>query len=155
MKKLILALCSVSSIAIAVPAFAQTANDENDDTATSADTIIVTARRREESAQDVPLVVNTVGAETVGKLNLQNFTEVQTLVPGLQLKPNDSGIGANAQIRGVQYDVNASARPTVEFYLNDAVITSDAVLQQMFDIGKPCFWTKVDLIAILSPVRIV
>lgn len=136
MKKLILALCSVSSIAITVPAFGQAVSEESEGTTASSDTIIVTARRREESAQDVPLVVNTVGAETVGKLNLQNFTEVQTLVPGLLLKNTDSGIGANAQIRGVQFDINASARPTVEFYLNDAVITSDAVLQQMFDISQ-------------------
>ncbi len=133
MKKLVLALCSVSSLAIAAPAFGQAANDS---TTASSDTIIVTARRREESAQDVPLVVNTVSSEAVGKLNLQNFTEVQTLVPGLLLKNTDSGIGANAQIRGVQFDINASARPTVEFYLNDAVITSDAVLQQMFDISQ-------------------
>ncbi len=136
LKKLILALCSVSSIAIAVPAFAQAANEKNDDTATSSDTIIVTARRREESAQDVPLVVNTVTSEQVKKLNIQSFLEVQSLVPGLQLNVNANGVGSAAQIRGVQYDGNSSAPPSVVFYVNDAEIPADVVFQQMYDIGQ-------------------
>jgi len=133
-------LCSASAMALATSANAQSAPAADGRAAlNSADetmAIVVTARRREEDVQDVPVVINSVTSEEIGKLNLQNFTEVQTLVPGLQLKVNDNGIGSNAQIRGVAFDINASTQPTVEFYLNDAVANSSLVLQQMYDIAQ-------------------
>lgn len=137
-KRIIVALCSASTFGLAAPSFAQTLTQQQsrDEATWADDAIIVTARRREESVQDVPLVVNTVNSEEIGKLNFQSFTEVQSLVPGLQLQTNANGIGANAQIRGVQFDINASVQPTVEFYLNDAVATADAVLQQMYDVAQ-------------------
>jgi iron complex outermembrane receptor protein len=99
--------------------------------------IIVTARRRDESVQDVPQVVQAVSAEEVGRLNLREFTEVQNLVPGLQLSNNANGIGGNAQLRGVNFDINASGfNATVEFYQNDAPISAGLVLQQIYDIGQ-------------------
>lgn len=135
MKKFIIAMCSVSSLALSVPAYAQSSGA--DESASDSDAmIIVTARRREEALQDIPLTVNTVSSEEIGKLNLQEFTEVQNLVPGLLLRNNDNGVGANAQIRGIQFDINASVDPTVEFYLNDAPVPAGVVLQQMFDIGQ-------------------
>lgn len=137
MKKTMIAMCSASSIALAAPACAAAQVSSDDASASESDsTIIVTARRREESAQDVPVVINSVTSETVAKLNLQNFTEVQNLVPGLQLRNQDNGIGGNAQIRGIAFDINASTQATVEFYLNDAPISAGAVLQQMYDVGQ-------------------
>lgn len=99
--------------------------------------IIVTARRRDESVQDVPAVVNAVTAEALQKVNIRDLSEVQTLVPGLTLTTAANGAGGNAQIRGVHFDINASGNnPTVEFYLNDAPITAGVVLQQMYDMGQ-------------------
>lgn len=138
MRKAIIAILgSTSALALALPAHAQEAGarpatEEPDE----GGEIIVTARRRDEDAQDVPLVINTVTSETVAKLNLQNFTEVQNLVPGLQLRNQANGIGGNAQIRGVAFDINASTQATVEFYYNDAPISAGAVLQQMYDVGQ-------------------
>ncbi len=136
MKNLVLTMCSVSSLALMTPAYAQATDAQEGESASTTDTIIVTARRREESVQDIPLTVNTVGSEDIGKLNLQEFTEVQALVPGLLLSNNDNGIGANAQIRGIHFDINASVDPTVEFYLNDAPVPAGIVLRQMFDIAQ-------------------
>lgn len=101
------------------------------------DAIVVTARRRAEDVQDVPLVVNTVTAEEFAELNIRDFTDVQQLVPGLQLGTNANSFGANAQIRGVNMDVNASGfNNTIEFYQNDAPILPQVVLQQTFDIAQ-------------------
>jgi iron complex outermembrane receptor protein len=137
------ALRGVSLLALMAPlapvtAMAQTAPAATEDTAsTSLTEIIVTARRRDESVQDVPQVVNAVTSEALQKQNIRNFTEVQTLVPGLTLSTNANGIGGNAQVRGVNFDVNASGNnPTVEFYLNDAPITAGVVLQQIYDVGQ-------------------
>lgn len=110
------------------PAASASSNDEE---------IIVNARRRDESIQDVPQVIQAVTAEEIGKLNLRDFTEVKDLVPGLALSNNANGIGGNAQLRGVNFDINASGNnATVEFYQNDAPITAGVVLQQMYDVGQ-------------------
>ncbi|MCB2074680.1 MAG: TonB-dependent receptor [Novosphingobium sp.] len=132
-----LLLASVAfGVALSDQAIAQDLPAPSDAAGASEDTIIVTARRREESVQEVPLVVNAVGAEDIEKLNLRDGTDVQSLVPGLQLRNEANGIGASGQLRGVQYDINASAGPTVAFYLNDAPIDAGSVLQAMYDIGQ-------------------
>jgi iron complex outermembrane receptor protein len=99
--------------------------------------IVVEARRRNESAQDVPLVVNAVTAETITELNLRDFKDIQTVVPGLQMTSNANGIGTTSSVRGVSFDVNASGNAgTIEYYLNDAPITSGALFNAMYDIGQ-------------------
>ena len=47
------------------------------------DEIVVTAQKREERLQDVPLSVGVVEAETLGALRLNEVTDLQNLVPGL------------------------------------------------------------------------
>ncbi|WP_324699249.1 TonB-dependent receptor [Novosphingobium aerophilum] len=126
-------LCSAAAGSVSVPAFAQQAETVVD----NANIIIVQARRRDEDVQDVPAVVDTVTSEDVAKLNIRDFKEVQTLVPGLQLATETNGVGGSAKLRGVNFDINASGfNSTVEFYMNDAPITAGVVLQQMFDIGQ-------------------
>lgn len=105
--------------------------------AAEVEVVVVTARRRDESIQDVPAVVNAVTTEELTKLNIRDFTEVQNVVPGLSLSNNANGIGGSAQVRGVNFEVNASGNnATVEFYQNDAPITAGVVLQQMYDVGQ-------------------
>jgi len=129
-------MAGVSLIGLGCPALAQEVHSDTAVGDASSSDIIVTARRREESVQDVPLVVNAVTAESIAKLNIRDGTEIQTLVPGLQLRNEANGIGSSGQLRGVQYDVNASAGPSVAFYLNDAPVDAGTVLQALFDIGQ-------------------
>ncbi|KPH59834.1 TonB-dependent receptor plug domain-containing protein [Novosphingobium sp. ST904] len=131
-----LLLCSAGLASLGSPAFAQEQPDDSTHV-NEANVIIVQARRRDEDVQDVPAVIDTVTADDISKLNLRDFREVSTLTPGLQLDTNANGIGGNAKMRGVNFDVNASGNnPTVEFYMNDAPITAGVVLQQMYDIGQ-------------------
>ncbi|MBO9725375.1 MAG: TonB-dependent receptor plug domain-containing protein [Novosphingobium sp.] len=133
-----LLLCSAGLSGICGLGSAALAQEQPDAVSVNeANVIIVQARRRDEDVQDVPAVIDTVTADEIGKLNLRDFREVSTLAPGLQLDTNANGIGGNARMRGVNFDVNASGNnPTVEFYMNDAPITAGIVLQQMYDIGQ-------------------
>jgi iron complex outermembrane receptor protein len=140
-RTLIMAGASLLSVVMAMPAKAQTAApaaaQADVQGSDGADTIIVTARRRDEDRQDVPSVVNAVTKEDIQKLNIRNFQEVQTLVPGLTLTTPANGTGGNASLRGVNFDVNASGfNGTVEFYYNDAPIQSGIMLQSLFDVGQ-------------------
>ena len=132
------ALAGSSLLAVACGATAQT-------TATTApsvtnesglEEIIVTARRREESLQDVPQTVNAVTSESVEKLNILRFNEVQSVVPGLTLSSGNNGYTTSATMRGASFQVESGARPTVEFYLNDSPIESVFLFQTMYDLGQ-------------------
>lgn len=132
------ALAGVSLLALSAPVHAQEATAAAvGETAEDSGEIIVTARRRDESAQDVPLVVNAVTSEQLNKLNIREFQEITSAVPGLALSTAANGIGTQATLRGVAYDVNVSGNNgTIEFYLNDAPTSSGIVFQTMFDVGQ-------------------
>ncbi len=133
-----IAYAGTSLLAImAVPAQAQDtaapAAAEDD----ASEVIIVQARRRGEDLQDVPAVVNAVTADTIEDLNLRDFKDIQTVVPGLTMASNSNGIGTTSSVRGVNFDVNASGgNGTIEYYLNDAPLSSGSIFQAMFDIGQ-------------------
>ncbi len=100
------------------------------------DEIIVTARRREESVQDVPQTVNAVSGEELAKLNLQRFEDLQSVVSGLDLSSGSRGFDTAASIRGVSFATRSQATPTVDFYLNDAPLQPGLLFQSLFDSGQ-------------------
>ncbi len=145
MKKITLTLAGVSLLAIASPALAanegaeeQINSNEAVQAAQQQDIVVVGATRRGGvDVQDVPLVVNTVTNDQIEKLNLRDFIEIQTVVPGLQMSSNSNGIGTTSSVRGVNFDVNASGNSgTIEYYLNDAPMTSGPLFQAMYDVGQ-------------------
>jgi iron complex outermembrane receptor protein len=136
----LLALASVSvtalaSVANAQPAPATTPGASAAEEATLGE-IVVTARRRTESLQEVPQTVNAVTAEALSKLSIKQFQDIQNVVPGLSLVPSQIGPQKNASLRGVTFDVNTGAVPTVAFYMNDAPVNLNFVYQSLFDVGQ-------------------
>lgn len=129
----------VSVAAFAAPAFAQSPPVEAASQPTRVaelEEVVVTARRREESVQDVPQTINVVTSAQIEKLNIRNLNEIQSLVPGLTLSGGGS-FSTAATVRGVAFNVEASGNnPTVEFYLNDTPIASNFLFQSLFDLGQ-------------------
>ena len=58
--------------------------------------IVVTARKREESIQDVPVAVTAVTAETFARSAIVNFEEATALTPGFTTAPSSSSPTAPA-----------------------------------------------------------
>jgi iron complex outermembrane receptor protein len=135
----LLALASASVCALATGAAAQTAATpaaSAPDQATLGE-IVVTARRRAESLQEVPQTVNAVTADTLQKLNITQFADIQTVVPGVSLQNFQNGQASAASLRGVTFNVTtASPLATVAFYVNDAPVQALFLFNQMFDIGQ-------------------
>jgi iron complex outermembrane recepter protein len=98
--------------------------------------IIVSARRKEESVQDVPQTVNAVTAATIEKLNILKFDDVQAITPGVTLSSGNTGYTTAASMRGVSFNVESGAQPTVAFYLNDAPTESNFLFQSMYDVSQ-------------------
>jgi len=105
--------------------------------ATSLDAIVVTARRRSEWLQDVPVAVSAFSEQRLSDLQADDISGIQYSVPNLYL---DKGDGANAVIylRGVgQNDSLAFADPGVGVYVDDVFIArSQAAFLEMFDVNR-------------------
>lgn len=136
-------ILGASLLAFSSPALAQERGARSGEKSVAMESvIIVTARRRDESVQDVPGVVNAVTSDALGKLNIRDFKDISTIVPGLDLAPNNApvsgtGIGSISTVRGVAFDVGAAGNNgTIQFYMNDAAVDSGTLFTGMFDVGR-------------------
>lgn len=131
-------LVGTSFAALALASTAVQAQDQAaaDGASAVSEDIIVTARRKDERLQDVPTTINAVTADTIEKLNLREFKDIQAVVPGLQLSSGSNGFSTSATVRGVKFDVETAGLPAVEFYLNDAPMESNILFAAMYDIGQ-------------------
>jgi iron complex outermembrane receptor protein len=102
--------------------------------------IIVTARRRSETLQDVPQTINAVSSDTIEKLRINNASDIANIVPGISIEGGSSGsggFGSSTSVRGVPTFLNSNATPVVQFYLNDAPTgRGPEVTQSLFDIDQ-------------------
>lgn len=133
-----LLFAGVAFSALSSTAHGQDVAAEGAPAATETTDIIVSARRRDESLQDVPQTVNAVSADTIAKLRINKISDIAQIVPGLSIEGSSSGsggFGSSSGIRGVPTFLNSNANPVVQFYLNDAPVGAD-VSQSLFDIGQ-------------------
>lgn len=121
--------------ALSTPAFAQS----GDDASASGGDIIVTAQRRAESIQDVPISIAAFTAETVEAPGAANLTSLNGLIPNVVLETQ--GLVANVpmlSIRGMSSsDPDPNADPKVSTIIDGVYIpfTSGTMLD-LFDIER-------------------
>jgi iron complex outermembrane recepter protein len=123
-RRQLVALFLASSASIALPAFAQTAAPS--DGAGINDEIIVTAQKREESLQDVPISIQALGTRKLDQLNITNFNQFSQQLTSVAFKSTQPG-QTNVYMRGVSSggDGNHSGPlPSVGFYLDEQPITT-------------------------------
>ncbi len=102
--------------------------------------IIVTAQKRVESAQDVPIAIAAFGGDQIQKLALGDLRQLIEYIPGVELF-DDRG-GASSQptwvIRGVGLaDFNANNTPTAAIYYDEFYLTSNIMGGiGMFDVDR-------------------
>lgn len=95
--------------------------------------LVVTARRRDEVLENVPQTINVITGEQLGSLALHNVEGIASIVAGLALSSGSSGTSNTASMRGVTFETETAASPTVEFYLNDTPVSSSFLFQPLFD----------------------
>ena len=91
------------------------------------DEIVVSARKREESLQDVPLAVTALDAATIENLHTSTITGIDRLVPNIDLGDNPfTGLGLVAVIRGVGFsDPEKSFEPVVGLSIDGVFLASN------------------------------
>ena len=100
--------CSASvavlgALACSSAAFAQNATNEDTaaDSPRSVDEIVVTAQKREQNLQDVPVVVTALSGQLMQDAGVKDIKDLQVLTPGLTVTSTSNETVTTARIRGV------------------------------------------------------
>ncbi len=98
--------------------------------------IIVVAKKRRQNGQQVPQAIDVVRGASLRQYGLREFEDLQKLVSGLRLSDN-GGRGQNVTLRGVTYNPDTTANPSVDIYVNEVPISqTSSAFQDLFDIEQ-------------------
>jgi len=89
---------SVSSIALIV---ASSAVAQDSDDVRTRDVIVVTAQKREENLQDVPIAISFVSGERLAEQSVDALKDINQLVSGISIRENNDQRNIGFLIRGV------------------------------------------------------
>ncbi|MDQ3205799.1 MAG: TonB-dependent receptor [Pseudomonadota bacterium] len=107
--------------------------------ATTLGSVTVTARKREETLQDVPVAVTAFTADSLDRLNVADISDLDAQVPNLTIyAARGSSSTVTAYIRGVgQSDPLWGVDPGVGIYLDDVYIARpQGALLDVFDVER-------------------
>ncbi len=126
----------VTTMLASTPAFAQAAEDA----APSDDEIIVTAQKREENLQNVPISIQALGSKKLDQLGVTNFNDYTKLLPSISFQTTQPG-STTVYMRGVASggDGNHSGSlPSVGVYLDEQPVTTigGTLDVQIYDIAR-------------------
>ena len=136
-----IAVALAGSAFFAPGALAQQAQEPASDADASRNlgTVVVTARKREETLQEVPVAVTAFTPETLDKLNIKDLGDLDSQVPNLTIyAARGSTSTVTAYIRGVgQADPLWGVDPGVGIYLDDVYIARpQGALLDVFDVDR-------------------
>ncbi len=91
----------------------------------TSDEIVVTARKREETLQSVPLSISAFTAETIDNAGINNIEDIASLTPGFTFAPLFGGGAATPVIRGQSTTIG---EPNVGFFVDGVYQSSRAIM---------------------------
>ena len=122
-----LKLAVLAALGVAGPLLSQESAALDATTAADSDalaTIVVTAEKREEPLQDVPMSVTALGGVSLDKLQDRDFSDYAAMVPGLSLESSQPGL-TRLTLRGQNAGGIGS---TVAVYLDESPFGSSSAL---------------------------
>lgn len=129
LRSLLAASVSLAAVsAIAAPAFAQD---------TTVGEIVVTAQKREEAIQDVPIAVSAFSQESLEKAKIDGGPNLVLAIPNVNFSKGNF-TGYNFQIRGVGAKlVSGSGDAGTGIHLNNAPLTANNLFEsEFFDVER-------------------
>ena len=114
---------SLLILAVTTPAFAQTAAPAASQQSGIGE-IVVTAQKREQRLQDVPIAVTALSPAVLAANRVQNVIDLNALVPNLSIRETSGGDGGSGMaLRGaLSYGVGPGADREVGYYLDGIYI---------------------------------
>jgi outer membrane receptor protein involved in Fe transport len=114
-------LLAGTAMTVAMPVAAQdSVEDESDNV------IIVTAQKRSQNLQDVPIAITAIGTEKLDELQINELRDIAKFLPSVTVQTAGPGF-SQVYFRGVSSGENANhsaSLPTVGIYLDEMPITT-------------------------------
>jgi len=118
---------------ISVSGKGQLFNIKLQDAGKQLDEVVITAQKREEQLQQVPVSVSTLSANDVQAYHLQNLKDITGIVPNLY----SAGPGDNRNVTGLRGIATTSYDPAVVTYIDGInQFSLDTYIPQLFDVER-------------------
>ncbi|MEL7297499.1 MAG: TonB-dependent receptor [Pseudomonadota bacterium] len=116
------------TISYSAPAFGQSALEE----------IIVTAQKREESLNDVPVAVSVLGEQTIEAAFANNLEDLQALVPSVSFRTGNTTRNSALTVRGIgTISFSIAAEPSVSTVVDNVVLgRSGQAFGDLYDLER-------------------
>jgi iron complex outermembrane receptor protein len=134
-----ISLLASTALALSTPLPARAQSSATAEAVEQADAIVVTARRRAEDAQDVPIALSVLGSETLTAQGAYSIQSVSQLVPTLQYtSSNPRNTALNIRGLGVSFGLaNDGLEQGVGFYVDQVYNSRPAAAAfDMLDIDR-------------------
>lgn len=118
-RRILLSTTAAVAALCSAPAWGQEAPEGTSPQAGNFEEILVTARRRTESVQDVPVAVSALSASALQARGVHTEADLQTAIPGLIVRSGNNNNQLNYVIRGESVDAYSGSPPGVQPYIND------------------------------------
>jgi len=127
------AVLCIGAVLVKSPSFAAAAND-----AAGLDEIVVTAQKRQESAQDVGMALSVLSGASLADKGITHVDDLQNALPSLQVEPAFGSGLPQYRIRGVGFlDYTSNNASPVGVSLDDVAFALPIQSQgQLFDIDR-------------------
>ncbi len=127
---LAMGVSAIAVAAVAMPAFAQDAAPKA--ASTGIEELVVTAQKREEAIQDVPIAVSAFSQDSLEKAKIDGGPNLQLAIPNVAFSKGNF-TGFNFQIRGVGSKlVAASGDAGTGIHLNNVPLTASNLFEAEF-----------------------
>ena len=102
------------------------------------DQIVVTAQKREQNLQDVPIAITAVSGEQLLNAGVDSVAALSELIPSVTFTQSTGDINSSVNIRGVGTSVFSSAvEPSVSFVVDGVVLARQGqAFQDLIDIER-------------------
>jgi iron complex outermembrane recepter protein len=129
MSRRFMLLAGVSTALFATPAFAQDAAPAEDNV--GLEEIVVTAQKREENLQNVPVSVTALGAEAIANQRIADFSDITRAAASLTVTQTSSSPNNAIILRGIgTFAFSIGVEPSVSVIIDDMAVVQQA---QAFD----------------------
>jgi len=103
------------------------------DKATTLDEVVVTARKREEQAKDVPMSISVISGDHLERNGGDNLRDIGSLFPGVSFNDSNGG-GGEFSIRGLT-SAGSGSDTSIGLYVDGVFVGNEAAAsQRLFDL---------------------
>ena len=104
----------------------------------AADVIVVTAQKREESVQDVPIGITVLSDDDISSYGISEPLAIAQFTPGVHARPTVAGSNPLFSIRGIGFnDFTSIQNPAVAVYFNQVALPYHTMMGfQLFDMQR-------------------